>query len=207
MDLKTIAANMLIPHRKFKLRVLDLRNTGQDFWRMWSGSKIHVSSSSSMALGAVDSLREAEKPLAPFEVFIELHLKERSMDGFLAYLLKWVEERKASIHLCCKKLKIESMPRDNIMKIRRIVQLDCVEKVQVNCTWRLFSLAVFAPLLGQMSNVQRLLLSHMDVSALEDQEEQHVVQISSQFLRLHYLQDVFLVFTFFLEGCLDQMLR
>ena len=99
------------------------------------------------------------------------------------------------------------MPRDNIMKILSMVQLDCVEEVRVNCTWQLSSLAVFAPLLGQMSNVQRLLLSHMDVSALEDQEEQHVVQISSQFLRLHYLQDVFLVFTFFLEGCLDQMLR
>ena len=90
---------------------------------MWSGSKIHVSSSSSMALGAVDSLREAEKPLAPFEVFIELHLKERSMDGFLAYLLKWVEERKASIHLCCKKLSILSFPMENIMKVLSMVHL------------------------------------------------------------------------------------
>ena len=181
-------------------------NTGQDFWRMWSESSVQVSSSSFMEPVAKKRPR-IQWTLAPLEVFIELHSNGRIMDGFLAYLMRWVEEKKASIHLCCKKLKIESMPRDNIMKILRIVQLDCVEKVQVNCTWRLSSLAVFAPLLGQMSNVQRFLLSHMDVSALEDQEEQHVVQISSQFLRLHYLQDVFLVFTFFLEGCLDQMLR
>ena len=80
---------------------------------MWSGSKIHVSSSSSMVPGAVDNLR-AEKPLALFEVFIELHLKERSMDGFLTYLLKWVEERKASIYLCCKRLRILSFPMENI---------------------------------------------------------------------------------------------
>ena len=78
--------------------MLDLRNSGQNSWKMWSGSKIHVSSSSSMAPGVVDSLR-AEKPLVPFEVFIELHLKERSMVGFLTYLINWVEERKASIHL------------------------------------------------------------------------------------------------------------
>ncbi|OWK08503.1 hypothetical protein Celaphus_00011116 [Cervus elaphus hippelaphus] len=53
----------------------------------------------------------------------------------------------------------------------------------------------------------RLLLSHTDVSELEDQEEQHVVQITSQFLRLRHLQDLFLVSTSFLEGCLDQMLK
>ena len=41
-------ANLLFPHRRCKLRVLDLRNTGQDFWKMWSGSSVHVSSSSSM---------------------------------------------------------------------------------------------------------------------------------------------------------------
>ena len=45
------------------------------------------------------------------------------------------------------------------------------------------------------------------MSALEDQKEQHVVQITSQFLRLYHLQDLLLVSTFFLEGCLDQMLR
>ena len=81
MDLKTIAANMLIPHRKFKLRVLDLRNTGQDFWRMWSGSSAHVSSSSSMAPMAEDGSR-IKKRLAAFEVFTELHLKERSIKTF-----------------------------------------------------------------------------------------------------------------------------
>ncbi|XP_040118742.1 PRAME family member 27-like [Oryx dammah] len=192
--------------RRCKLQVLDLRNTGQDFWRMWSGSSVQVFSSLLEEPVAKNRPR-THRTLAPLEVFIELHINGRIMDGCLAYLMRWVEERKASIHLCCKKLKIESMPRDNIMKILRMVQLDCVEEVRVNCTWRLSSLAVFAPLLGQMSNVQRLLLSHTDVSALEDQEERHVVQITSQFLRLHYLQDLFLVSTFFLEGCLDQMLR
>ena len=34
-------ASLLIscPYRRCKLRVLDLRNTGQSFWSMWSGSK------------------------------------------------------------------------------------------------------------------------------------------------------------------------
>ena len=189
------------------MQVLDLRNSGQDFWRMWSGSKIHVSSSSSMALGAVDSLREAEKPLAPFEVFIELHLKERSMGRFLTYLMRWVEERKASIHLCCKKLRIISFSMDNIMKVLSMVQLDCIQEVYVDCTWHLSTLAMFAPLLGQMTNLQRLLISHIHMPDSEEQEEEHVVKITSQFLRLHHLQDLHLKSPFYLEGCLDQMLR
>ena len=186
--------------------MLGLRNTGQDFWRMWSGSSVQVSSSSLEEQVAKNRPR-TQRTLAPLEVFIELHINGRTMVGFLAYLMRWVEERKASIHLCCKKLNTESMPRDSIMKILSMVQLECVEEVRVNCTWHLSSLAVFAPLLGQMSNVQRLRLSHTDVSELEDQEEQHVAQITSQFLRLCHLQDLFLVSTFFVEGCLDQMLR
>ncbi|XP_059751567.1 PRAME family member 15-like [Balaenoptera ricei] len=192
--------------RRCKLKVLDLRHTGQDFWRMWSGDRAHGCSSTLMAPVAEDRSR-AEQSLAPLVVFIEIHLKERTMDGFLTYLMRWVEERKASIHLCCKKLKILSMPMENIVKVLSMVQLNCIQEVQVNCAWHLSTLAMFAPLLGQMSNVQRLLLSHIHVPALEEQEEQHVVQITSQFLRLHHLRDIRMESPSYLEGCLDQMLR
>ncbi|XP_026964100.1 PRAME family member 12-like [Sagmatias obliquidens] len=192
--------------RRCRLRVLDLRNTSQDFWRMWSGYRVHGCSSSLMAQVAEDRSR-AKQPRAPLEVFIELHLKERTLDGFLTYLIRWVEQRKASIHLCCKKLRILSFPMENIMKVLSMVQLDCIQEVQVNCTWHLSTLAVFAPLLGQMNKVQRLLLSNIHMSALGGQEQQHVVQITSQFLRLHHLRDLHLESHSFLEGCLDQMLR
>ncbi|XP_061040078.1 PRAME family member 12-like [Eubalaena glacialis] len=192
--------------RRCKLRVLDLRNTGQDFWSMWSGSNVHVSSSSSMAPVAKDRSR-TEQPLAPLEVFIEICLNEGTMDEFFIYLMQWVEKRKVSIHLCCKKLKIVSMPMENIMTVLSMVQLDCIQEVQVNCTWHLSTLAMFAPLLGQMSNVQRLLLSPIHVPALEEQEEQHVIQITSQFLRLRHLQDIRMESPSFLQGRLDKMLR
>ncbi|XP_057588481.1 PRAME family member 12-like [Hippopotamus amphibius kiboko] len=192
--------------RRCRLRVLDLRNTGQDFWSMWSGDRACGCPGSLMAPVAEDRSR-TEQPLAPLEVFIDLHLKERTMDGFLTYLLRWVEERRASINLCCKKLKIVSMPMENITKVLSTVQLDCIQEVQVNCTWHLSTLATFAPLLGQMGHVQRLFLSHIHVSPLEEQEEQHVVQITSQFLRLHHLRDLHLESPCYLEACLEQMLR
>jgi len=173
---------------------------------MWSGSSVHVSTSSSMVPMAEDGSR-IEKPLAPFEVFTELHLKERTMNEFLTYLLKWVEERDPFIHLCCKKLKIVSFPMDNIMNVLSMVQLDCIQELHVNCTWHLSTLAMIAPLLGQMSNVQKLFVSHIHLPDPEEWDEQHIVKITSQFLRLHHLQDLHLESPFYLEGCLDQMLR
>ena len=173
---------------------------------MWSGSSVHVSSSSSMVPMAEDGSR-IEKPLAPFEVFTELHLKERTMNEFLTYLLKWIEQRDPFIHLCCKKLKIVSFPMDNIMKVLSMVQLDCIQELHVNCTWHLSTLAMFAPLLGQMSNLQRLLISHIHMPDPEEREEEHVVKITCQFLRLHCLRNLHLESPFYLEGCLDQMLR
>ena len=88
------------------------------------------------------------------------------------------------------------------MKVLSMVQLDCIQELHVNCTWHLSTLAMFAPLLGQMSNVQRLILS-----ASEEQEQHVVVQFTSQFLKLHHLRDLILESPFFLSGRLDQMLR
>ena len=133
-------------------------------------------------MAAVAEPRSTTKqPSTPLKVFIDLCLKKRTLDNFLTYFLRWVEQRKTSVHLCCKKLKIVSMPMDNIVKVLSMVQLDCIQEVQVSCTWNLSTLATFAPLLGEMSNLQRLRLSHVHVSAFKKQEHDHVVQITSQF--------------------------
>uniref|UniRef100_A0A8D1F3Q2 Uncharacterized protein n=1 Tax=Sus scrofa TaxID=9823 RepID=A0A8D1F3Q2_PIG len=155
--------------RRCKLQILDLRNTDQNFWRMWSGARAHVRSSSPLAPVAEDRSR-TEQPLAPLELFIELHFTKRTMDEFLTYLLRWVEQRKESIHLCCKKLKVISMSKENIKNILSMVQLDCVQELEVNCTWQLSTLALHAPHLSKMRNVQRIFLSHVHVSPFEEQE-------------------------------------
>nr|XP_031539450.1 PRAME family member 12-like [Vicugna pacos] len=78
--------------RRCKLRVLDLRNTGQDFWNTWSGARApDTSSSSSMAPVAEDSSR-TEQPLPALKVFIGLSLDERKLDEFLSYLMGWEQQ-------------------------------------------------------------------------------------------------------------------
>ncbi|XP_019809865.2 PRAME family member 8-like [Bos indicus] len=192
--------------RRGKLRVLDLRNTGQDFWNMWSGGKGHMPSSSQLVPVAEDMSRKRH-PLTPLEVYIELCLTKKPLEKFLTYLFRWVEQRKASIHLCCKKMKIISMSKENMKTVLRMVKLDCVQMVKLSFTQKLSTLAQFAPLLGQMSNVQSLILSRIRGSAVEEQDHQDLLQLTSQILRLQNLRDLRMEAPFFLEGRLDQMLR
>ncbi|XP_061015778.1 PRAME family member 8-like [Dama dama] len=60
--------------RRCKLQVLDLRNTGQDFWNIWSGDMDHVSATSLMAPVAKDMSR-TKHPLTPL-VEVELSLTQ-----------------------------------------------------------------------------------------------------------------------------------
>uniref|UniRef100_A0A4W2FGF9 Melanoma antigen preferentially expressed in tumors-like n=1 Tax=Bos indicus x Bos taurus TaxID=30522 RepID=A0A4W2FGF9_BOBOX len=192
--------------RRCKLRVLDLRNTGQDFWNMRSGDMDHVPSSSLMAPVAEDMSR-TKHPLTPLVVYIELCLKTKTSIKFLTYLLRWVEQRKGSMHLCCKKIKIISRSKENIKKILSMVKLNCVQEVELSLTQKLSTLAKFASLLGKMRNVQRLLLSPIHGSVAEEQDHQALVQFTSQILRLQYLRDLRMEGPSFLEGRLNQMLR
>ena len=56
---------------------------------------------------------------------------------------------------------ISTMALDSITKVLNMVQLDCIQEVQVTWIWHLSILATFAPLLGQTSNVQKPRLSHI----------------------------------------------
>uniref|UniRef100_A0A4W2FEJ0 Uncharacterized protein n=1 Tax=Bos indicus x Bos taurus TaxID=30522 RepID=A0A4W2FEJ0_BOBOX len=190
--------------RRCKLRVLDLRDTGQNFWSMWSGASSYERSSSRMAPVAEQS-STAKRHLAPLKIFMDLCLKKRTLDNFLTYLLRWVEQRKASVHLCCKKLKISAMPMDNVVKILSMVQLDCIQEVQVNWIWHLSTLATFASFLGKMSNLQRLCLSPIHLSAFTKQEQDHLPFVYHQYATWHFSFQELIVW--FLPRCLKSPLN
>ncbi|XP_008065251.1 melanoma antigen preferentially expressed in tumors [Carlito syrichta] len=218
--------------RRWKLQVLDLRtNAHQDFWPIWSGTRVSVCSL--LEPEAAQPMRKKRKvdgssmgavqPLGPVEVLVNLSLKEGTMslkegamslkedaqDALLKYLIEKVKKRKGLLHLCCQKLSIFAMPMQNIKMILKMVQLDSVEDLEVNCTWKLSTLGKFSPHLGQMSNLRRLLISHIHMSSYtsSEKEEQCITQFTSQFLSLNHLQVLYLDSISFLKGRLDQMLR
>ena len=56
---------------------------------------------------------------------------------------------------------ISTVALDSITKVLNMVQLDCIQEVQVTWIWHLSILATIAPLLGQTSNAQRPSLSRI----------------------------------------------
>ncbi|XP_055424421.1 melanoma antigen preferentially expressed in tumors-like isoform X1 [Bubalus kerabau] len=84
--------------RKYKFQVLDLRNTGWDFWRTWSGDMDYVPSSSLMAPVAEDMSR-TKHPLAPLEIlrlqYLQYLLMESPsfLEGHLSQILRCLKTR------------------------------------------------------------------------------------------------------------------
>ena len=67
-------------------------------------------------------------------------------------MLQWVQQRKDSIHLCCKKLKIQSLTKATIIEIFKIVHVDCIEDLEL-CCLGLEELDFLNPYLRQMNNL------------------------------------------------------
>uniref|UniRef100_A0A671FAY4 PRAME nuclear receptor transcriptional regulator n=2 Tax=Rhinolophus ferrumequinum TaxID=59479 RepID=A0A671FAY4_RHIFE len=217
LDGLDVLLSQAVRPRRWKLQVLDLqKNVHQDFWTVWSGTKSSMCSLLEPELAQPRKKRQrvdgsgarVKPPSASMEVFIDLSLKEGTPDKSVSYLIKKIRQKRGLLRLCCQKLKISSVSMQNI-RILKMVQLDSVQDLEVNCTWKLSALEKFTPYLGQMGNLHRLLLSHIHMSShiTLEQEEQCVSQFTSQFLSLLHLQELGLDSVAFLQGHLDQLLR
>ncbi|XP_063645377.1 PRAME family member 15-like isoform X2 [Pan troglodytes] len=197
----------LFSHRRWKLQVLDLQDVCENFWMVWSEAMAHEFFPNAMRNRKLVQDCPRMRGQQPLTVFIELWLKNRTLDEYLTCLLLWVKQRKDLLHLCCKKLKILGMPFHNIRSILKMVNLDCIQEVEVNRKWILPILTQFTPYLGHMRNLQKLVLSHMDVSRYVSPEQKKIVtQFTTQFLKLRCLQKFYMNSVSFLEGHLDQLL-
>ncbi|XP_059560869.1 PRAME family member 15-like [Myotis daubentonii] len=147
--------------RKWKLRVLDLRKTGDNFRRMWCGDSTQNCSLTG-PVAVHSSSPNMEHPLAPLEVFLDLNFNERDGDEFLMYILQWAQQRERLVHLCCKTLRISEVPFQRVRKVLDGVQLDCIQEVEVNCTWDLPTLGTFALYLGRLDQMLRCLQTPLD---------------------------------------------
>nr|XP_021529862.1 PRAME family member 20-like [Aotus nancymaae] len=194
--------------RRRKLQVLDLQDVSENFWMVWSEA---------MARGYLPNATRKRKPAQDcpvmrgqqrLTVFIDLCLKNRTPDECLTCLFLWVKQREGLLHLCCKKLKVLGTPLHKIKNILNVVNPECIQEVEVNCRRRLPDLAEFTPHLGQMRNLHKFALSHVDVPRYvsPEQKKEFVTQFTSQFLKLHHLQKLYMNCVSFLEGHLAQLL-
>ncbi|VTJ89333.1 Hypothetical predicted protein [Marmota monax] len=195
--------------KRWKLQVLDLRKVHGNFWRTWSGAVVDACSPGVMKERQTVKASPDTGPTLPLKVLVNLCLQQRPLNAFLSFLFHRVDERKGLIQLCCKKLQMCSLPVCTIEKILERLDLDFIQQLDVQCFWRLSTLATFATYWGQMSNLRKLFFSHVYVSAYASQEErdQLMDDITSQFAKMDSLRRLYLDGVFFLEGRLCQVLR
>ncbi|KAL4832130.1 hypothetical protein H8958_020069 [Nasalis larvatus] len=193
--------------RRWKLQVLDLRDVDENFWGIWSGA----SAPSPEALSKRQTTENCPRlgGQQPLMVTLDLCFKNGMLDECLTRLLEWGKQRKGLLHVCCKELQIFGMPIHSIIEVLNMVELDCIQEVEVSCPWELSILIRFTPYLGQMRNLRKLVLFNIHVSVCIplDKKEQFVTQFTSQFLKLDYFQKLYMHSVSFLEGHLDQLLR
>uniref|UniRef100_A0A8C9PIX4 Uncharacterized protein n=1 Tax=Spermophilus dauricus TaxID=99837 RepID=A0A8C9PIX4_SPEDA len=194
--------------RRWKLQVLDLRKVHGNFWRTWSGAVVDACSPGVMKERQTVKASPDTGPTLPLKVLVNLCFQQRPLNAFHSFLFRWVDERKGLIQLCCKKLQMCSLPVRTIEKILERLDLDFIQQLDVQCFWRLSTLATFATYWGQMSNLRKLFFSHVYVSAYASQEErdQLMDDITSQFAKMDSLRRLYLDGVFLLEGRLCQVL-
>ena len=98
------------------------------------------------------------------QVKMQLQLKD-SLDACATYLLQWAQQRKESIHLFCRKLKIQGSSKAIVTEIFKIGHTDCIKDLELSCLclddWDFLN-----PYLKQMNNILSLTLSHSTDSSV-----------------------------------------
>ncbi|XP_040843540.1 PRAME family member 12-like [Ochotona curzoniae] len=187
-----------------KLHVLDLRDAGLNFWNVWAESLDDACSSEPNMRRQPVEHKGAKSAL---KVIANLYLAEVTPDEFLTHLLQWVKERASLVHLCCHQLNISVNSIHRMSNILDILELGCIQEVQVNSDWRLPTLAKFAPYLGQMSSLHKLSAFHLSFPTPISLEGKVYfnTQYNSELPKLPHLQSLHMNSVDFLEDNLDQV--
>ncbi|XP_030661262.1 PRAME family member 33 [Nomascus leucogenys] len=205
--LDTLVAQKVRP-RRWKLQVLDLRDVDESFWAIWSGVKVLSCSPEAMSKRQTveDCPRMGEHQ--PLKVFIDLCLKEITLDECLSYLYGWIHYRRGLVHLCCSKVQNYSMPTSSFRNLLERIYPDSIQELEV---WKKFSLnktGKFAPYLSQMSNLRKLFLAFgYGCEIYMSSQQQFIPDLDFPFLCLYYPQMLYIRKISNIKEHLEHLLR
>ncbi|XP_013359588.1 PREDICTED: uncharacterized protein LOC102012969 [Chinchilla lanigera] len=195
--------------RTLKLQVLDMRVMHQNFWRVWAENKLEGCSSAAMKRRKTEMSVPRGAKNQPPRVIVDLWINDGGLHPVQFYLLKWVQEREDLVQLECEKLCITGLCPQWIKEFLAMLNVDSVQGLDVGHCWTFFEFAQFACFLGQMKNLHKLIISDISVPTVISPERREDLfnKITSQFLKLHSLQEIYMDSVDFLEGHLDEVLR
>jgi hypothetical protein len=142
---------------------------------------------------------------------MNLSLMSCHPSAYLKYFYQWANQRKDVIQVICEKLVFGAIPAYDPLDILEVFDPGSIQELEINTCWDLRTLALLAPGLGQMKNLQKLLFKEicmpLDWPWHQEMEACCVTEIFSQSSKLHKLQHLYLNDVYFLAERLVQMLR
>lgn len=189
-----------------------MRNVHHAFWNVWAGTEDDSCSPEPLHERPVVKVLPRYALRRQLKVVAELCLGPRP-DEAQATFLKWAQQRKDSLHLCCTKMKIWAMPMDFIREILNVFHPEHLEELELNTQWNVFKLADFAPCFGQMRNLRKLLLAPLYKNVFKiahrtgDREEKCIQEFMSVFSKFNCLQHLSMSGVHFLTDHTNQVLR
>ncbi|XP_005415039.2 PREDICTED: PRAME family member 12-like [Chinchilla lanigera] len=208
LDGLDVLLSQKVRSRRLRLQVLDMRVKHQNFWRVWGGKELEICSKDATKRRKTEETGSRGAKKQPLKVILQQWLYQGYMSPVDSSVLKWVQERDL-VQLDCDRLGVTAKCFKTVMEVLEMLNIDSVQEVCVSQCSTLFTLAEFAPFLGQMRNLHKLVLSDVSLPAIlsPEKEEQLFTQITSQFINLHCLQEIYMETVHFLEGQLDRVLR
>ncbi|XP_059111829.1 PRAME family member 12-like [Peromyscus eremicus] len=199
--------------RRWKLQELDLQKVHQDFWDEKTGG-IDVSYTP-WVLSQKETGKEQEPECGvkqPLRVLAEFDLCGEHLKETDKYLLKWAKQRKGSVQLCCRELKIRASQVYTVIGILNTLDRDRVQELELNSWWPQGSQAWFAHCLGQLGNLCKLPLLGTHQTALSGNcalpdMKKCVTESVPQFPILDCLQHLYMNGIYFLKDNLETVLR
>ncbi|XP_008821930.2 PRAME family member 12-like [Nannospalax galili] len=205
--------DMLIAHkeqpRRWKLQVLDLRNTHHNFWNIWAGTNGGCSPQVRSKTQRMGDQAVSGGKKQPLKVLVDLCFKCPDLDEYQEYFLQWAERRKYLLQLCCQKLQIWGKPVYCVLRLLESFEPCYIQELEVNTWWKQQALTWLTPDKSQM----RILLkgTYESIELLErmyiDLEERVITTIISHLADLNTLRHLRLNEMHFFEVSLDQVLR
>lgn len=198
-------------HSRWKLEVLDLRDAHHDFWNGWAGLQ-HVCCSPDVF---VENQPVENHPILEGKhamiILMNLSLMSCHPSNYLKYFYRWAKQRKNMIQVICKKLKFGAIPAYNPLAVLKVLDPGSIQELVINSCWDIYTLALLAPGLGQMKNLQKLLIKEMGIPLGRPRDREleasYVAEIFHQFSNLHKLRHLYLNDVCFVNERLDQVLR
>ena len=197
-------------HSRCKLRVLNLIGNGDGLLDIEDGSHEEEGLSEFMTQNQPMEKSPDCEVKKELKVACELHLMDSKLDESATYLFQWAQQRKDSIHLCCRELKIQGLTKATFIEIFKILHAGCIQTLVLSNTC-IKELAFLFSYLRQMNRLSSLILHHItgtfSMGGSEKLDEEKIFRLISQLPTLHCLQEFWVHDVSFIKGNLKEYLR